>query len=404
MALSRPRPLFAHRRTVRLVMEDSMELDSLNIAKSLPDFAKHIRGIVPQFGGKCFDITLESAEKAAELANAGFDYGDVRKPLRLLGKRSIHVSVFVSVEFPDEELVKLLSTYGELKSANLRRLHYPEAGYTHIENGIRVAEFTAIERDIPKRLVVGGVEIGFKYTGQPSTCYRCHSTEHVVRNCPKRRRPPLAPQPTPPPASEFDPDPAAEADMDNNAATSDWAANSEELFSPSTYAEAAANQNSSMDLTPSPPASGRKREAPQVSSDKESVPAKHFASTSDHESQCEESEPDATATSTETPSDSSPPQPPPNRGLKHFLEALHQPGLHRTTFTKNAPGPFFYKCQGHYCYHQYGDFSKQKSRQLKLSSTTQDIWAKLNGTVRQDAFRYAIRIFQGGANRLQTFP
>ena len=102
-------------------MEDSMELDSLNIAKSLPDFAKHIRGIVPQFGGKCFDITLESAEKAAELANAGFDYGDVRKPLRLLGKRSINVSVFVSVEFPDEELVKLLSTYGELKSANLRR-------------------------------------------------------------------------------------------------------------------------------------------------------------------------------------------------------------------------------------------------------------------------------------------
>lgn len=44
-------------------MEDSMQLDSLNIAKSLPDFAKHIRGIVPQFGGKCFDITLESAEK-----------------------------------------------------------------------------------------------------------------------------------------------------------------------------------------------------------------------------------------------------------------------------------------------------------------------------------------------------
>lgn len=36
------------------------------------------------------------------------------------------MSVFVSMEFPDDELVKLLSTYGELKSANLRRLHYPE--------------------------------------------------------------------------------------------------------------------------------------------------------------------------------------------------------------------------------------------------------------------------------------
>lgn len=30
------------------------------------------------------------------------------------------------MEFLDDELVKLLSTSGELKSANLGRLHYPE--------------------------------------------------------------------------------------------------------------------------------------------------------------------------------------------------------------------------------------------------------------------------------------
>ena len=32
-----------------------------------------------------------------------------------------------------------------------------------------------------------GLEIFFKYTGQPITCYRCGSTEHVVKNCPKQR-------------------------------------------------------------------------------------------------------------------------------------------------------------------------------------------------------------------------
>ena len=158
-----------------------MELDSINIAKSLPDFAKRITGIVPQFGGKCFDITLDDAECAAEPANTGFDYGDERKQLRLLGAKSIHVSIFVAVEYPDDDLIQLLNTYGTLASPKLRRLHYPEEGFTHIENGIRVAQFTNITRDIPKRLVIGGVEIGFKYTGQPSTCYRCQSTEHVVK-------------------------------------------------------------------------------------------------------------------------------------------------------------------------------------------------------------------------------
>ena len=92
MALSRPQTLFAHRRTVRLIVDGEMDIDALKIAKSLPDFAANIRGIVPQFGGRCFDITLDSADAAAQLAQMGFDYSDERKPLKLLGARSIHVS------------------------------------------------------------------------------------------------------------------------------------------------------------------------------------------------------------------------------------------------------------------------------------------------------------------------
>ena len=62
-----------------------------------------------------------------------------------------------------------------------------QEGFTHIENGIRVVQFTKIEWEIPKRVVLGGLEIGFKYSGQPVTCHKCHSTEHVVKNCPKKR-------------------------------------------------------------------------------------------------------------------------------------------------------------------------------------------------------------------------
>ena len=76
--------------------------------------------MVPQFGGKYFDITLSDAESALRLAAAGFDYGDLRKPLRLLGPKYIHVSIFVSVEFPDNKSLKILKDHGQLKSDALR--------------------------------------------------------------------------------------------------------------------------------------------------------------------------------------------------------------------------------------------------------------------------------------------
>ena len=185
--IARPRATFAHTKTVRLIVEDNMEINALEIFRSLPDFQEEITGIVPNFGGKCFDITLRSTEAATRLATSGFDYGAERKPLKLLGAKTIHVSVFVAVEFSDQEIVKFLQQYGQLKSENLRRLCYNEEGFRNIERGIRVAEFTSLDRDLPRKVVTQGLEIFFKYTGQPITCYRCGSTEHVVKNCPKQR-------------------------------------------------------------------------------------------------------------------------------------------------------------------------------------------------------------------------
>ena len=54
----RPRATFAHKKTVRLIVEDGMEITALEIVPSLPDFKEEITGIVPNVGGKCFDITL----------------------------------------------------------------------------------------------------------------------------------------------------------------------------------------------------------------------------------------------------------------------------------------------------------------------------------------------------------
>ena len=92
-------------QTVRLIVEDGMEINAIEIVRSLPEFQEEITGIVPNFGGKCFDITLRSTDAATCLAMSGFDYGPERKPLKLLGARTIHISVFVAVEYPDQDIV-----------------------------------------------------------------------------------------------------------------------------------------------------------------------------------------------------------------------------------------------------------------------------------------------------------
>ena len=117
---------FAHTKTVSLIVEEGMDVNAIEIVSSLPRFKVEITGIVPNFGGKCFDITLHSTDAATRLATSGFDYGAERKPLKLLGVRTIHVSVFVAVEYPDQDIVNFLKQYGQLKSENLCRLCHTE--------------------------------------------------------------------------------------------------------------------------------------------------------------------------------------------------------------------------------------------------------------------------------------
>ena len=413
MAQSKPRGQFAHRRTVRLIVDDDLgDIDALKVAKSLPQLAGQIRGIVPLFGGKCFDITLATSEQATRLALEGIDYEHVHKPLRLLGQRTIHVSIFVSVEFPDESLLNLLASYGELKSQRVRHLFFSEDGYTDIENGVRVVEFTRIDRDIPKRIVVGGLEIGFKYTGQPVTCHRCQSTEHVVKNCPKRRhtthRSETVNDPPPPDVAGG----ATEEDMDETQAENP----SPELFSTPSYAEAAAGPREDEIATrkkqaaaleklkqqqqeilerqrkrPPPPPSGSDDE--EASSKRPTIesetpndePASQINSTSESPEDSPLPSTAATASSSSTQPESSSQTSTP--GLKFFLQALASNGKQRQTLMKAVHSNVFYRCRGCYLHYKLGNFSEEKVKRHKIHNTyEQQQWESLKGTVTTDAF------------------
>lgn len=130
---------FAHTRTVRLIVEEGMDVNAIEIVRSLPRFKVEITGIVPNFGGKCFDITLNSTDAATCLATSAFDYGPERKPLKLLGARTIHVSVFPAVEYPDQDIVNFLKQYEQLKSENLCRLCHSEE-VLHLSRVVSVSQ------------------------------------------------------------------------------------------------------------------------------------------------------------------------------------------------------------------------------------------------------------------------
>ena len=383
MAARAPCPVFAHRRTVRLTVDDDMTIDVLQVIRSLPDFQGDITGVMPQFGGKYIDITLRDPEVAARLALSGFDYENVHKPLRLLGEKSIHVSVFVPVEFPDDTVVDLLKEYGELKSTNLRRLYFKKEGFAHIERGIRVAEFRQLHRDVPRRIATQGVEINIKYTGQPVTCHRCHSTEHLVRNCPKQRVRTTVNQRSaasggeatrPPPA------PPSTEDMDS----SEQQPSSE---------DSATDENSAED-TPSPPRSYASVSGSTPAVSPAMVSRDLFDSTpqsrkrpSSSPEKAHKPEAKQRAVAGEQPKD--------NPAIKVFLTALKQAGPERTKLMNTIPGSQYYRLRGLYLQHKHGNFADLDLRSAVrrgLSERETAAWTELHRTISQDAFAELIRI------------
>ena len=188
MAASAPRRVFAHKRTVRLIIDDDMRINSLEVIASLPEYQADITGVVPLFGGKCINITLRDHEVAARLCHKWlwfWRHSQTPTPPR---RKTYTCFVFCTCGIPRQRCVGTFKTIWRAENREPSPPYFQEEGFSHIERGICLAELTKINRDLPRRIVTQGVEINFKYTGQPITCYRCNSTEHVVRNCDKQHR------------------------------------------------------------------------------------------------------------------------------------------------------------------------------------------------------------------------
>lgn len=357
-------------------------MDALQVIASLPHFQADITGVVPLFRGKCIDITLRDHKVTA----SGFDYGDVRKPLRLLGEKPIYVSCFLPVEFPDNVMVDLLKQYGEPKTENLRRLYFQEEGFSHIERGIRVAEFIKINRDLPRRIVTQGVKINFKYTGQPITYHRCNSTKHVVRNCDKQRRVrSTVNQPTVnqrltasggeatpgPPIPTTDTEERTNDDVDHDAEETTESSESQ----PPTYAQIS---DPNQELSPSLASRDLFDTSPQTRKRPPSSPAK-----SDNPKPKQQR-----ASSANTSRDPA---------FKFLYTAARQAGTKRKKLMTTIPGPQYYRCRALYLQHRFGDLAaldQQSPARRNLNARELDLWVELHRMIAQDALAELIKMSQ----------
>lgn len=157
--------------------------------------------------------------------------------------------------------------------------------------------------------------------------------------------------------------------MEVAATWGNWAEESQELFTPSTYAEAIGSDGlSNVNRR-------RKRDAPTPASSDEELPtpAKHFASTPENTSEpttdslANFSTPETSTqenptadqplqntptTENSSPETISPPTPavptvsPSSPGLNDFLNALESVGKNRTLLMAAVPGPFFLQMPG----------------------------------------------------------
>ena len=296
------------------------------------------------------------------------------------------------MEFPDETVVDLLKEYGELKSTNLRRLYYKEEGFAHIERGICVAEFRQLHRNVPRRIATQGVEINIKYTGQPATCHRCHSTEHLVRNCPKQRVRTTRSAESEGEATRPPPAPPSTEDTENteNMEFSDQPPSSEDSATDDTEAED----------TPSPPRRDASVSASTPAVSPSMVSCDLFEATPQsrigplhHPKKPTNRRPNNTPLK----------QPKENPALKVFLTALKQAGPEHTKLMNTIPGSQYYRFRGFYLQHKHGNFADLDLRsavRCGLSERETAAWTELHGTISQDAFAELSRICEelGRAN------
>ncbi|KAE8737538.1 hypothetical protein FOCC_FOCC016998 [Frankliniella occidentalis] len=145
------------------------EFGSRRVHFKLKD-SKKVEELVMEDGGERLFRYEDGSTKKVTLSCAG------------MGLRYVRVRN-LPLEAGEEELNKILSEYGRVIDC-VREKYGPKSVFPGVLTGVRVARMQ-LKKHVPNYLRVCNLEVYVEYSGQPRTCQRCGSTQHLRAACPR---------------------------------------------------------------------------------------------------------------------------------------------------------------------------------------------------------------------------
>jgi hypothetical protein len=101
-----------------------------------------------------------------------------------LGRKRVRIAN-LAPEVGDDMLRKALTPFGQTFDIQMEKW---STQYKYcVDNGIRIVTIH-LKRHVPSNLTIAGQRVLLSYEGQPSTCYNCGETGHMIQDCPSRRQ------------------------------------------------------------------------------------------------------------------------------------------------------------------------------------------------------------------------
>ncbi len=179
--LQRPLTVYFSTRAIRQLKESEvMEslADSINI--------EQVKGI--QVTPRECRVTLSTAETKQQLKASGINLRNQHVRMQDADKTVLNVTVKDGpIEMNDAAIASALQAYGTVVQGSIRR---GKIRGTEIETGTRYLSMVNVEEDeyIPRTLDIGRFTLRVfcdHNAPQSRRCYRCLSTDHVVKDCPE---------------------------------------------------------------------------------------------------------------------------------------------------------------------------------------------------------------------------
>lgn len=144
--------------------------------------------VFQDLGDNVYLLELKSRSDAEALVNNGFDVKEYHIDCTPPHGKFLNVSIMgLRSYIDDDEVISVLSDYGEIKSDIIRLKYKADHELAGIENGNRLVKMILVEPSLPYSMKIGGEWCRIIHSNQQPVCLECKELGHTKKKCPKIR-------------------------------------------------------------------------------------------------------------------------------------------------------------------------------------------------------------------------